>query len=345
MKRKNSILVNLDERVTVTLIASCVISIAIMLWSIRASDDDHPSPGKISFSYGTHYAGDTIHFTVKSITDSNTHAVWHFGDNLKQKRKGNSADHAYTKPGKYIVKITIDDIYSSETTIYIMPPDVPQFIVPETVFVGDQVISKDTTPNATSWEWRFGETGSVDATVRNPKYVFTKAGSKKVILVVNGTMQGERIVYVQNKPTPIVTGPTIPKEKVKKVTETEGPEGGPLPPPGDPTPPPEPQPPPPPPLPSPISETELQHMLYQVVAGQSNASNFTDYLSNLNIEISYNGAMITFPELCVTLRNIKSKKKIKKLVVTRTIDPLTNLVKNMTVILDKKWINKVTGLL
>ena len=81
----------------------------------------------------------------------------------------------------------------------------PVFDIPESIRVGESLILKDETDNASTWEWRFGETPRVDAESRTASYVYKESGLYTVKLIVNGDVE-----YMTKKKINVLEG----KQKV-----------------------------------------------------------------------------------------------------------------------------------
>lgn len=116
---------------------------------------------------------------------------WYFGDGTEISYKS-KIGHVFTKAGAYKVKLLVNNVCTVEKTIKISPKVLVvkeklevDFEVPSRVKQGDVVQFSDKTMNSNSWEWRFGETETVDSREKNPKYTFNTIGVKTVSLVVN----------------------------------------------------------------------------------------------------------------------------------------------------------------
>ena len=348
MQRTSSMPIQLDRRVIFTLIITCFVTIGLTLLSFRNNNNgDVISSLKISFKHGILYTGENIRFTIGERNFPGQSLIWHFSDSLNETENGTSVFHAFKKPGIIKISILVDGKYSKDTIINIqqqlpMPGLMAKVSGPATAFVGQRIVFRDSTLHAVKWEWRFGETNKIDATAQNPTYTFTTTGNKRVILIVNGDIKGGTDVFVQPKidsrsstdhkgRVPAISGHTRPVEppvgvpaidtvvmkEYEEKTKTE----------------------PPPP----VSEIQLEKMFRKVVEGEMHASDFKADLCNLNPDILYNSKPITLGELCIKLRDIKKLKKIKKMLVTREIDPTTNCVKSITVDIDK--ISFITNLI
>lgn len=138
----------------------------------------------------TFKAGELI--TFSDVSNNSYEWRWYFGDGTKISYRSKVA-HSFSKPGKYKVKLLVNNSCSVEKMITILPKNdvideslLPKFSAPKSVYQGEVVKFKDSTSHAKSWEWRFGDGTKVDAIDQNPSYVYKTPGVKYVSLVVNG---------------------------------------------------------------------------------------------------------------------------------------------------------------
>jgi hypothetical protein len=204
------------------------------------------------------------------------------------------------------------------------------FVSPQSAEVGKPVQFQDTTAGATHWEWRFGETATVDATDQNPKYVYTTPGLKTVTVVINNDEKQmgiakiyvnppatpkrrdrpERPVVVIQKPAMGVPTPTKDSTKKEEPPVVKAPE---------------------------ITHEQFETMLRGVANKQKNAESFSPYFGgNLNVEANLNGKMMPFTELCNKFNALKSEKKIKQLSVQLVKNDKTNCIIALFVNLKEK---------
>ena len=135
-------------------------------------------------------AGSMIKFI--DFTEGAQEWKWEFGDStagssLKEPR------HIFKDEGEYTVRLVVNNLCEREETITIGKREIlrdskkyPVFTLPEGIVVGETLEVKDETENASTWEWRFGETDKIDANSRRAEYVFEEPGLKTVSLIVNG---------------------------------------------------------------------------------------------------------------------------------------------------------------
>lgn len=170
------------------LIVSC-----ILLWYKKQSQENCNLAG---------FKIDTKTFKAKEMitfSDTTNKAVnwnWDFGDGTTTSSLS-KVSHSYEEPGNYTVTLNVGQACVVEKQIAILPFEekvdqslMPNFSAPSRIVVGEAVTFKDLTPNATSWQWKFGDSGTeggqFDSTDKNPSYTFKTGGLKKVTLAVNG---------------------------------------------------------------------------------------------------------------------------------------------------------------
>ncbi len=128
-------------------------------------------------------------------TENATSWEWKFGDD-SEVSTNEEALHIYKKPGEYTVKLIVNDICEKTEVITIKDKlfildstKLPVFEIPNSIKVGETLTIKDETDNASTWEWRFGETAEVNSTSKTAKYAYKEAGLKTISLIVNGDMK------------------------------------------------------------------------------------------------------------------------------------------------------------
>ena len=138
-------------------------------------------------------AGELITFSDATLNASEWR--WYFGDGSKISYRSKVA-HSFSKPGKYTVKLLVNNKCTVERTITIIEKNeiideslLPKFTGPTLAYVGEPVTFMDTTSHAKSWEWRFGDGSKIDAIDRKPTYTYRISGEKAVTLVINGDMK------------------------------------------------------------------------------------------------------------------------------------------------------------
>jgi hypothetical protein len=317
------------------MIVPAVLSLLIMAW--RFTNHTSCSPFSITARANHYYTGEVVRFE-SNIASFNT-LRWDFGDSQGNDTKITSAVHSYDEPGEYTASLTVNGECREYVRIVIIPaPHVENprmaatFICPQSAEVGKPVQFSDTTGGARQWEWRFGETATVDATEKTPKYTYTTPGLKTVTVVINNDERqmgigkiyvnpapaqkrkdraGDRpIIVLQNRPA---AGPAqAPQDSVKKeeAPVVKAPE---------------------------ISDAGFEVLLRAVANKQKTADHFSPYFcGNLNVQANLNGQMMPFTELCNKFSSLKSEKKIKKLTIQLVKNEKTNCIIALFVNLKEK---------
>lgn len=241
--------------------------------------------------------------------------------------------HIFKKPGEYNVKLMVNNICESykvvtikEKLFVIDSTKLPKFTIPSSIKLGETLKVKDETNNASTWEWNFGETATVNSTERRAKYVYKEPGLKTISLIVNGDTKHAaykkiNVLPIEEKVEPIVkiTGTNRkigdgikykPLDEInKKPDEDDGIKSRPK-------------------VVPYISEADFKNKLVLVSEKTINANAFTQYLcGDLNKSIVVNEKTTTFLVFC---EKIKGKKlKIKDLNIYR--DRGSNCIKTITI--------------
>ncbi|PID68998.1 MAG: hypothetical protein CR968_00240 [Flavobacteriia bacterium] len=259
---------------------------------------------------------------------------WDFGDSTEV-IKDRSALHVFNKPGEYNVSLMVNGICKDVKRVVIKKKPfvidstkLPIFKLPATVRVGDQLKVIDKTKNASTWEWRFGETAGVNATTKRATYVYQTPGLKTVSLVVNGDLNHARNKQIEVLPlkkerdeinqinavtrtvssSRIKENPTINplghKNTNSGIAENDDPDIVPF-----------------------ISASEFKNKLNLVARKKLSAEVFKRYLcGDLNKSIIVNGETTTFLEFCELITT--KKLKIKEVKLYRSKD---NCITNITI--------------
>lgn len=335
----------LDEKVIFTMIITALLGLIVtgfqyknyescIDFNIRAKANHFRTDEPIRFETDAIYAKDFS---------------WDFGDNEQTETNINSAVHSFNQPGEYTVSVTVNGSCTEYKTVYIAkaqkldnPLLIPQFVCPQSAEVGKPVTFQDTTAGARSWEWRFGETASIDATSSTASYTYKTPGLKTISLVLNGDpkQMGVCKVYVNEKNVPPPTNrlpprtggggrqpslvivpakpgtPTLEEQQNEvppAVKEAPKPQG------------------------ITISKKDFETKLRGVVNNLFTAQDFSQYIcSNMNLPVSLNGQEITFTQFCNKLASISNDKKIKQLNVQQIKNGETNCIIGLNVNLKLK---------
>ncbi|MCF6350817.1 MAG: PKD domain-containing protein [Flavobacteriaceae bacterium] len=252
---------------------------------------------------------------------------WRFGDSteINTSRK---PIHIFKKPGEYKITLLVNNICERTETIIIKekvelldPNKFPKFSLPDDIIVGETLEVSDKTPNASTWEWRFGETAKANSTKKSAEYIYKTSGFKTVSLIVNGDIKylkkiiinvlpkEEKIVKIKSKPW----SRPPPKRFIKdnpinmgeeKEEEKEKPKEIPF-----------------------ISENDFKEKLLLVSKGELKPNHFNEYLCGINKDIIVNKKLTTFLIFCEKIKN--KKIKIKEFSILR--DSGSNCIKTITI--------------
>ena len=254
---------------------------------------------------------------------------WKFGDSTEVQTLKDPI-HIFKKPGEYKVTLLVNNTCEKVITINIKkkkdlldPNKIPQFVLPKSIIIGEKLTVKGEFKNdASTWEWRFGETSSVNSKKRYATYQYEIPGIKTVSLVVNGDMKHirEQRIHVLPKPKEEVKiqkikidpMPVIIKADPIKIIKDE-------------------------PKTEPkkikipfISEDDFRVRVILVAKGKIKPNYFSEYLcGNMSIPIVVNGKNTTFLVFCQKIKNKKIKIKPKNFSLYR--DKGSNCIKTITI--------------
>jgi len=315
-------------------------AIFLALLSFRLKNYEPCNEVEIYVKPGTLYVGELIHFRALSNKKGNS-LRWDLGG---QSKNGNLVSHTFDAPGRYEVYLETSKQCYSYKTIYITQAPKkknehlkPKFTGPSTVEVGVPAEFEDQTPDATQWEWRFGETNGIDATKQKVTYTFQTPGTKTVILIVNGKLQDELRVLVTPKPinNPNANKPATPKKPVNAGPSSNVPQekNNPASKPMtiddikvDTT------------IPD-ITISELEEIVEGIIEKRIPITELTDYACvSEHMQVYYNNNMISAKQLEKELWGIRKKNKIRNLEISVKKDPTDNCIYDMTINLKKKWL-------
>lgn len=251
--------------------------------------------------------GELVQFEDKTQSAENWY--WEFGDQASASSK--ESLHIYNNPGEYTVKLIVNDNCESSKSIVIKEQSViidstkfPLFEMPTKIRMGRTLFVEDQTPEATSWEWRFGETAGANSTTKKAQYKFTSPGLKTVSLIVNGNLN-----YITKKKIEVLpelnnnsSDLDLNKSQNNRI---KSPKTVPF-----------------------IDEIEFANKLLLVSQGRMSAKQFSDYLcGDLNKQVIVNEKITTFLLFCEKIND--KKIKIKKIELFR--DEGSNCIKTFTI--------------
>ncbi len=271
--------------------------------------------------------------------------AWEFGDGGYQVvEHNNMVTHKYTAPGYYMVSVRVDgrceqlaDIHVDVPKVFINETLYPQLLAPDTAYVGVRAQFSDMAPTSEKWQWYFGETGMVDDTRRDPDYVFSTPGMKRIRLVVNDRpeLSVSKEIFVveksrqtvqprtpgQRRQQPVVILPPKPsadklKEQVdqaaRDIAETSVKKA------------------------LDISHTQFSTKLVALAKGEKDLKDFAEYLcDDLNIPVVYNSRSSTFRQAANDIKGM-SARRIREINVTITKDETTNCIKALNIVVKRK---------
>ncbi len=204
--RKNT---SFDRSVILTFIVTSLVALTISAYRLSSSTNCH----YVNFSTTENQVevGKVIHFVGQN---TNSSVEWSFGDSTGIVEETTPL-HIFRFPGKYLVKLKTSQNCEITKIITVVPTRTdstgfPAFVAPLKAYVGEKVRFYDTTKNASSWEWRFGESFDKISKQRDPQYIYTTPGIKNVILVVNGKNQ----YYTKKQITILPKAVEIPEDNI-----------------------------------------------------------------------------------------------------------------------------------
>lgn len=251
--------------------------------------------------------GELIQFNDK--TKSADSWYWEFGDQTSASSK--EALHIYKKPGEYKINLTVNNncvtsknIFIKEQSAIIDSTKFPVFKLPLNIRMGRTLYVEDQTKNASSWEWRFGETASANATTKKAQYNFKSPGLKTVSLIVNGNLN-----YITKKRIEVLpeldNNTSILDLDQDQKDWKNSPKTVPF-----------------------INDIEFANKLLLVSQGQMSPKQFTEYFcGDLNKSIIVNQKSTAFLLFCEKI--FDKKIKIKKIELFR--DEGSNCIKTFTI--------------
>lgn len=319
----------LDPKVIITMSVVALLSLGI--FGFRYMTNKPCTPVQLSIDATNFYTGTPIRFS--STAGANDKSEWSVGDPEGKILTGQTVVYTYAEPGQYMIELTVNGrckeykYVTIEKAPKIIDPDlIPRILCPTLeVEIGKPVSFKDSTLKATSWEWRFGETGAVDAITQIATYTFTKPGLTIVTLVINGNpdLHASCRVFVKDKPVAGMPGggPAVPNigDMVKSQPETEPINDANKPP--------------------AITDKDFSAMLQEVVKGKQFASGFTTYLCDyLKMPVKYKvegerEKTISFEEMCADL---KGMKRVKKIISTLNVDQVNGCIVGLSIKVDRR---------
>ncbi len=183
---------SLDSTVVYTLVVFMFLFLGIVAFR-SFTGADCSKVGFVVMSDGFR-AGEVV--TLKDTTFGAQSWEWDFGDNTPF-AKIKSPVHVFEKPGKYTVKLIVNNTCDKQLALVILPKKVvvqqtgeklilPVIKLPKRIYVGEPAAFIADSSNAFSFDWNFGETERTDASGKQATYTFSTAGAKNITVYVNG---------------------------------------------------------------------------------------------------------------------------------------------------------------
>lgn len=163
------------------------------------------------------FVGNGIAPSNVTFTNTSTNAttyLWDFGDNSGTSTLQNP-QHLYTIAGTYNIKLIATGTGGSNSTtlpVVILPPNAPtaNFLYTGAGTAPSTVFFTNTSTNATSYAWDFGDNGTSNAV--NPQHLYTTGGVYTVTLTATGAGGSTTTTKTVN------IGAAFTKVKITKVT-------------------------------------------------------------------------------------------------------------------------------
>jgi hypothetical protein len=212
MNKGPQIKTHFDLKVLLFIGSLFLLSCVLLAFKIKTADNCTVNDFKVDAP--SYKAGELITFSDVSNTGYNWQ--WSFNDGTPNAFRS-KVGHAFSGPGKYKVKLIINNNCTVEKTITIVPKItlvntamLPKFYAPKVVKEGELIQFRDSTENAKQWEWRFGDGSKIDAIDKDPTYTYRIPGEKVVSLVVNGDVKNVQfakitVLPIKKQPKDMVT--------------------------------------------------------------------------------------------------------------------------------------------
>lgn len=133
--------------------------------------------------------GEELEFIINdSIAFKDSEMLWEFG-NGDSKANLNKVKYTYKNAGNYLVTLKIDNYTEVAKYIEIIGvtqnraiDSVPKIHGADRAYVNEKIVFLTTTPGIKSWNWEFGESGTIDAYERQVVYSYKSPGTYQVKL-------------------------------------------------------------------------------------------------------------------------------------------------------------------
>jgi PKD repeat protein len=349
MKKMISPGFRIDEKVIYSMIFMMVLSSAIL--AFRFNQAEPCTAVRVAVNATDYFEGSLISFKAETTNGRTYH--WDFNDGTKSDFTLPTIQHAFINPGTYVISVLVNGHCEGFETVTIKGAPViarkslkPEFIAPVVATINKPVTFEDTTSDATSWEWRFGETDLVDGRTRKSSWVYRTPGVKNIYLKINGRQDRVSTTTIYVKDADPVLAPykaapkkielpawaqNIPQKPLDNGANEIKLPAAPVTIPGVPAPAAD-----KPGVFPPIEADEMILMIQGAVSGEKKMADFYQYFCDQNIDVTYNGVPMKFNQMFNTLREFKKLKNIKKPEVQLSKKSSTNCVVSMIVNVHKR---------
>lgn len=177
------------KSIILAVIALLLAAALLVLWLQRKVL--HSADDIIAAVYpSTLHVGDSLSFENKS--NFGTTVRWDFGDGVTTDKS--SGVHFFKKSGFYPVSLTLDNKYTKTFSVLVSAPvaRATDTIMTTSVIDGppqamqlENVFFRAISPDASSFSWRFGESGNIDSNEKMPSYAYKNPGNYTVILTTD----------------------------------------------------------------------------------------------------------------------------------------------------------------
>lgn len=349
---KNASVYRIDERVLWFMIVVIVISSLIL--GFRFRNVEPCSDVNIVVRATNYYTGSLVSFRAEA--EGGRTYDWEFSDGTKPEHNLNSIQHSFSAPGTYMISVVVNGHCEGFDTVIIQEVPVvktislhPEFLAPDSAIVNKPVTFIDTTTDAKSWEWRFGESDIVDGMSQKVSCTYRTPGPKTIYLKINGRSDrvSTRTIYVKDAQPLVQVDNTIKPIKRAQVNSNlqipDAPKStglGQKPAEGNIAPLEE-----KPKIYADVQADEMIILIQAVVSGEKKPADFSQYFcDDLNIPVTYNGKPMKFSQMCNLLKDFKKAGNISKPEVQLIKNSSTNCIKMMIVNVKKRSrIDRILG--